>query len=153
MQMLILETKSSDQTDKLLKFLIGQQETKQSEDPLTEQESEILQKIKSSKNMIQNPRQLIFPLLVDGGFTSCLVVEGIQQDDLAKFEVLSAFLSLQIKKIHLYDTVKELAIRDSLTGVFLRRHFLERFEEEAKRSDKFHLPLGLLMLDIDHFKR
>jgi diguanylate cyclase (GGDEF)-like protein len=67
--------------------------------------------------------------------------------------VLSAFLTLQVSKIRLYSSVKELAIRDSLTHVFVRRHFLERFAEELKRSVKFSIPLAVLMLDIDHFKR
>jgi len=35
----------------------------------------------------------------------------------------------------------------------VRRHFLERFHDELKRSIKYQLPLALLMLDIDHFKR
>ncbi len=95
----------------------------------------------------------LFPLMSDGKLTACLVVHGANKDDLAKFEVLSAFMTLHVKKVDLYETVKELAIRDGLTGVFVRRHFVERFEEELRRSDKYGLPLAVLMLDIDHFKR
>jgi len=40
-----------------------------------------------------------------------------------------------------------------LTGVFVRRHFVERFEEEVKRCIKYGHQLAVLMLDIDHFKR
>ena len=60
---------------------------------------------------------------------------------------------LLIKKIKLYETVRELAIVDELTQVFVRHHFLERLEEELRRSIRFKLPLTVLMLDIDHFKR
>ena len=42
---------------------------------------------------------------------------------------------------------------DELTQVFVRQHFTERLEEEVKRSLRFRLPLAVLMLDIDHFKR
>ncbi len=111
-----------------------------------------LDQAKSTKEMMKEDDQWIFPLVMEEE-TALMIVQGAQQDDLAKFEVLSAYLVLQAKKVKLYETVKELAIRDGLTGVFVRRHFLERFEEELRRSDKFSLPLAVLMLDIDHFKR
>lgn len=95
----------------------------------------------------------IFPLVIDGEVRAILSVEGADFEDLVKFEVLVAHLVLQVKKISLYETVRELSIMDGLTGVYVRRHFLERLTEEIKRSVKFNLPMSLLMLDIDHFKR
>ena len=47
----------------------------------------------------------------------------------------------------------QLSIIDGLTGVYVRRYFMDRMAEELKRSIKFNLPLSVLMLDIDHFKR
>ena len=82
----------------------------------------------------------IFPLISQEGSESVAIVEEAEEEDLAKFEVLMAYLSLQVKKVELYQEVKELAIRDSLTEVFVRRHFMERFEEELRRSQKFDLP-------------
>jgi diguanylate cyclase (GGDEF)-like protein len=46
----------------------------------------------------------------------------------------------------------ELAATDGLTGLFNRRHFVERAEAEIARSRRRPRPLALLMLDIDHFK-
>jgi diguanylate cyclase (GGDEF)-like protein len=46
----------------------------------------------------------------------------------------------------------ELATTDSLTGLTNRRQFMALAEAECKRQDRYHYPLSLLMLDIDHFK-
>lgn len=120
---------------------------------LSEKEQRQIEDVRASKRMIQNDADLILPLLVDGEMVAAMLVEGIHPDDLAKFEVLSAYMALQVRKIKLYETVKELSIRDGLTNVFVRRHFYERFDEELKRSIKYSLPLAVLMLDIDLFKR
>ncbi|HXV28007.1 MAG TPA: GGDEF domain-containing protein [bacterium] len=95
----------------------------------------------------------IFPLVIEGEVNALIVVDPQNAEDLVKFEVLVSHLVLQVKKIRLYETVKELSILDGLTGLYVRRHFLERFCEELKRSIKYRLPLAVLMLDIDHFKR
>jgi diguanylate cyclase len=48
--------------------------------------------------------------------------------------------------------LKELTIRDPLTGVFNRRHFDTSLEAESKRAARTKLPLSLLMIDVDYFK-
>jgi len=49
-------------------------------------------------------------------------------------------------------TLKELAARDSLTQLYNRRIFDERFAEELSRCERSKRPLSLLLIDIDHFK-
>ncbi|MEW6200943.1 MAG: sensor domain-containing diguanylate cyclase [bacterium] len=46
-----------------------------------------------------------------------------------------------------------LAITDGLTGLFNRRYFLQRLEREIEKSRRRNIPISLLMLDIDNFKR
>jgi diguanylate cyclase (GGDEF)-like protein len=41
---------------------------------------------------------------------------------------------------------------DALTGCLNRRGFEERFDSELSRASRTGLPLGLIMLDLDHFK-
>jgi diguanylate cyclase (GGDEF)-like protein len=48
--------------------------------------------------------------------------------------------------------LREQSIRDGLTGVHNRRHFDQELLEEWKRSHRSHLPLSLLLIDIDLFK-
>lgn len=45
------------------------------------------------------------------------------------------------------------AITDPLTGVFNRRHFDEMLDKEWRRAYRHMLPVSLLMVDVDHFKR
>jgi len=44
------------------------------------------------------------------------------------------------------------AIRDPLTGLFNRRYLEESLEREISKAKRQKIPLGLLMLDADHFK-
>ncbi|MBW4485731.1 MAG: diguanylate cyclase [Tildeniella torsiva UHER 1998/13D] len=50
------------------------------------------------------------------------------------------------------QALEELAMRDSLTHVYNRRHFIDLASREMVRSARFNRPVTLLMLDIDHFK-
>jgi len=48
--------------------------------------------------------------------------------------------------------LSELSIRDGLTGLFNRRHFDAVFETEFRRAARGRQSLGLLLIDVDHFK-
>lgn len=47
----------------------------------------------------------------------------------------------------------EMASRDDLTGLFNRRHFEAMLAQEWARAHRQRRPIGLVMVDIDHFKR
>jgi diguanylate cyclase (GGDEF)-like protein len=42
---------------------------------------------------------------------------------------------------------------DALTGVTNRRHFMETFERELKRAQRYKIPLSVVLIDVDHFKK
>ncbi len=44
------------------------------------------------------------------------------------------------------------ALRDSLTGIYNRRHFDERLAHECAAARRHRRPLALLLIDIDNFK-
>ncbi len=48
--------------------------------------------------------------------------------------------------------LKEMTIRDSLTGLYNQRHFYERLEAEIERAKRQAYPLTLLLVDVDRFK-
>jgi len=52
----------------------------------------------------------------------------------------------------LHEQMREQAIRDELTGVHNRRHFIAVAEHELDRAQRHGAALSLVMLDIDHFK-
>ncbi len=126
---------------------------REEERELSLEELEIFVAIKKAKVMVRHENSWYFPILEGEELSAVFAVHGIKEEDLARVEVLSAYLVLLIKKIKLYETVRELAIIDELTQVFVRNHFMERLDEELKRSIRFKLPLAVLMLDIDLFKR
>lgn len=47
----------------------------------------------------------------------------------------------------------EMSIRDHLTGVFNRRYMEETLEREILRAKRKQSPLGVIMLDLDHFRQ
>jgi diguanylate cyclase (GGDEF)-like protein len=51
-----------------------------------------------------------------------------------------------------HQELYRLAIVDALTGLYNRRYLIDYLERELARSARYHRPLALLMLDIDHFK-
>lgn len=53
---------------------------------------------------------------------------------------------------HMEGRLEILAIEDGLTGLANRRRFDERLEEEWARAYRERTSLGLLMIDLDHFK-
>jgi two-component system cell cycle response regulator len=44
------------------------------------------------------------------------------------------------------------ATRDPLTGLINRSHFSERIAIEVSRAQRYHQPLTIAMVDVDHFK-
>lgn len=93
------------------------------------------------------------PLKINKNSIGYLLANGLKEEDKDKFHILSQQFLLGIKRAVLYQEVQELAITDSLlSGVFNRRYYLERFNEELARSKKFSYVFSCLMVDIDYFK-
>jgi len=53
----------------------------------------------------------------------------------------------------LLERVHSMAITDPLTGLYNRRYFQELLKKEFSRVHRYSIPLSILMLDIDHFKK
>jgi diguanylate cyclase (GGDEF)-like protein len=50
------------------------------------------------------------------------------------------------------ERLEQLSITDPLTGLANRRHFAEVLDAEWERSLRQQLPIGVAMIDVDHFK-
>jgi diguanylate cyclase (GGDEF)-like protein len=64
-----------------------------------------------------------------------------------------ALLAISIRNAQLFHDVRENSLRDGLTGCFNRTHALAVIDMELRRARRSGLPVSLIMLDIDHFKR
>ncbi len=62
-------------------------------------------------------------------------------------------LALALANLRLRETLRQQSIRDPLTGLFNRRYLEETLEREARRAARTQRPFGIIMLDLDHFKR
>lgn len=73
-------------------------------------------------------------------------------EDLRLLDILCDIGAVSLQNAWLYKQTLELAITDSLTGLYLRRYFLDRLKEEIARSLRKDLACSFLMIDIDDFK-
>jgi diguanylate cyclase (GGDEF)-like protein len=65
---------------------------------------------------------------------------------------LKARLGTGRRIITLQEQLRDLALRDALTGLSNRAAILAALEQELVRSRRAAAPLGILLADIDHFK-
>jgi diguanylate cyclase (GGDEF)-like protein len=115
---------------------------------------------------------LTCPLLVLGQPVGFLFFSSMQKNayrgrhqDL--FLQIAGQLALTLEKSRLYEglleltddlrqaqeDLKQLASRDSLTGLWNRRSISELLQREVARASRDELPLTAVIVDIDHFKR
>ncbi len=62
-------------------------------------------------------------------------------------------MALALANLRLQETLRSQAIRDPLTGLFNRRYMEETMERELNRVKRQKAPLGVVMMDLDHFKQ
>jgi diguanylate cyclase (GGDEF)-like protein/PAS domain S-box-containing protein len=61
-------------------------------------------------------------------------------------------LALALANLKLRETLQNQAIRDPLTGLYNRRYLEETMDREMHRSQRLKAHLGVVMMDLDHFK-
>lgn len=77
------------------------------------------------------------------------------QEDMLILRSFASYATIALDRSNYYSLagqLRELSITDSLTGLFNRRYFEERFYEEIQRSSRHDLIFSLAMIDIDDFK-
>lgn len=72
---------------------------------------------------------------------------------LTEMETAIAGIGLALFNVRLRQSLRELSIRDALTGLHNRRFAEEMLEKEFARARRSGAPFSVLMMDIDHFKR
>ena len=69
------------------------------------------------------------------------------------FAYLTSQAAVSVENVDLHETVQRQAVTDELTGLFNHRRFQEVMADEVERARRFGHEMGLIMLDIDNFKR
>ena len=78
-------------------------------------------------------------------------VNSIKDEDLEFISVIADQVAIAVVNAQRFEQIKELAVVDKLTNVFNRRYFMELLENAVDEGVTISNPLGLILLDIDHF--
>jgi diguanylate cyclase (GGDEF)-like protein/PAS domain S-box-containing protein len=113
-------------------------------------------------NRSRAAKYLCVPLLAQGEALGILHLQCSLQDQPGALcfdghkqqlaESAAEHLALAMSSLKLRERLHQQAIRDILTGVFNRRYMEETLERELHRAERNKSPVGVIMLDIDHFK-
>jgi len=76
-----------------------------------------------------------------------------EEDFKARIIRISQHLAVSIHNTLLFEKVKDLSMRDSMTGLYNFRHFLNALREEIEKAKKNKESLSCIMIDIDNFKQ
>jgi len=75
------------------------------------------------------------------------------EDDCELLNLLAEQAAVVIEHSEEVHNLEIQALTDPLTGVANRRYFHKRLEEEIRRTRRYKHSLGMIMIDIDHFKK
>lgn len=100
---------------------------------------------------------IVIPLYTNKRYFASLVVfssrEEATESELNFLELFSKQIELAVTIADLFQTVKEQAITDSLTGLNNRRYFEEFMQKEVLRAQRQHQKFTIIGLDLDHLKQ
>jgi len=102
--------------------------------------------------------RLCIPLVTHDELVGMLHLEGLaagadheEQERLAV--TVAEQLALALGNARLRESLRRQSVLDPLTGLFNRRHFDAALKRELARARRKNVPVSLVLVDIDHFKR
>ena len=112
----------------------------------------------SGFTVLEKIRQMYYPpmvLVMTGYGSTDVAIEAMKQGaaDFIVKPVEPDLLDIRIRKVMDERRAHRLAITDGLTGLYNRRYFEERLDEEIHRSRRYDRPMSIIMIDIDFFKQ
>ena len=69
-------------------------------------------------------------------------------EDVEMLKAIADQAAVAINKAQLWD----MAVTDSLTGLYVRRYFMVKLQEELVRAERYNNILSIVMADLDRFK-
>jgi diguanylate cyclase (GGDEF)-like protein len=91
----------------------------------------------------------------NGTYVNTHKITRIQVPPGVPIQVGHSLLKVEYKdeaEIQLEQNLQRSAFVDGLTGIYNRQYFMKRAAEEWAYARRHHLPLAVIMIDIDHFK-
>jgi two-component system cell cycle response regulator len=104
-----------------------------------------------------DPKEVhLFPLLYKDVPLGLLIIGSSKEISNRLIQTMGLFsqsFAISLNNSITYSQLQKLAANDPLTGLYNRRFGLSRLSDEFSRSVRTQIPLGVLMFDVDHFKR
>lgn len=102
--------------------------------------------------------EIACPVISAGELLGVLTVESTNENEFTEDDVrLLSILSLQVavgmRNARMYAEIEKMAVTDPLTGLYNYRYFYQRLGAELARSNRYHHPLSIIMIDLDDFKK
>ena len=91
--------------------------------------------------------------LQDGAAIGAPLEEARLAEKCRLAKILADNIGLGIANLKLRESMRNLSIRDPLTGLFNRRYMEEALGQEQHRVKRSGTQLAVIMIDIDHFKK
>jgi diguanylate cyclase (GGDEF)-like protein/PAS domain S-box-containing protein len=101
---------------------------------------------------------LCIPILAQGETLGILHLQATDEEpqlnttELSFKTTFAGQVGLSIANIKLREALRTQSVRDALTGLYNRRYLEEVLEREVRRASRATQALGVLMIDLDHFK-
>jgi diguanylate cyclase (GGDEF)-like protein len=95
---------------------------------------------------------LCIPLAAIGRTIGLFHILGSDEDSRGLAQSVADRVGLSLSNLMLRSDLRQLSIHDPLTGLFNRRYMEETLEIETHRAERKGTAIGVIMLDIDHFK-
>jgi diguanylate cyclase (GGDEF)-like protein/PAS domain S-box-containing protein len=102
---------------------------------------------------------LCIPIMTQEGLTGVLHLQSMtstREPLESEFLLTSSFaeqVGLSISNLKLQEELRQQSTKDGLTGLFNRRYLEESLEREIHSAARADQPVGVVMFDLDHFKR
>jgi diguanylate cyclase (GGDEF)-like protein/PAS domain S-box-containing protein len=102
---------------------------------------------------------LCVPILAQGETLGILHLQATDEapqmdgSEISFKTTFAAQVGLSIVNIRLRDALRTQSVRDALTGLYNRRYLEEVLDREVRRASRATQSLGVLMVDLDHFKK
>jgi diguanylate cyclase (GGDEF)-like protein/PAS domain S-box-containing protein len=102
---------------------------------------------------------LCIPILAQGEALGILHFQATKESpalgdaELSLKTTFAGQVGLSVANIRLREALRTQSIRDPLTGLYNRRYLTETLDREIRRAVRAEQSLGVLMLDLDHFKK
>jgi len=125
---------------------------------LTLIEDDVREKVGGTCFYSETVSRMCIPLVSFGQSLGVLMLDSsasgaFQPSDRQPLESVADICATAIQNAHYVERVKQLAYIDGLTGIFNRRFFELRINEEMERALRFDVGMSVIMIDIDQFKR